>query len=230
MKFGQTLQKSVYQPWKGNYIDYDKLKKLLREDVPTSAAADDEEEWTEHDESAFVEELVNVQLEKVHAFQSATWKRLQDETKECEDMLEPLGAKAQEEREDGKASESGISEAKRKETLEAVMTKLNKITKETNELGKYSRINYTGFMKAAKKHDRKRGQSYRVGPLLRVRLNALPFNSENFSPLLYRLSILYSFARQSLDGADYTELTLDNAELAGSEKYTAYKCEYLALT
>jgi SPX domain protein involved in polyphosphate accumulation len=212
MKFGQTLRKTVYPPWKGQYINYDKLKHLLKED----SSADDDDEWTERDESAFVEELVNVQLEKVHEFQASTWKRLQDETKECETLLEPLGVKAQEEH----GSESGISEAKRKELLQDVLQKLNKITKETNELGKYSRINYTGFLKAAKKHDRKRGQSYRVGPLLRVRLNALPFNSEDYSPLLYRLSILYSFARQSLEGKD---LALEDNQLAGTEKYTAYK-------
>ena len=31
MKFGTTLRRSVYSPWKAQYIDYDKLKKLLKE-------------------------------------------------------------------------------------------------------------------------------------------------------------------------------------------------------
>ena len=64
------------------------------------------------------------------------------------------------------------------------------ITKQINELEKYSRINYTGFLKAAKKHDRRRGSQYRVRPLLQVRLAALPFNVENYSPLLHRLVVL----------------------------------------
>ena len=36
-----------------------------------------------------------------------------------------------------------------------------------------------GFLKAAKKHDRKRGHAYRVRPLMQVRLAELPFNKED---------------------------------------------------
>ena len=55
MRFGQTLQTSVYPPWKAQYIDYPKLKKLLRENEAG-------QQWTEGDEEAFVHELINVQL------------------------------------------------------------------------------------------------------------------------------------------------------------------------
>ena len=55
MKFGQTLKKSIYKPWEASYIDYGKLKQLLREDN-----VDDNDGWTEDDEGAFVEELINV--------------------------------------------------------------------------------------------------------------------------------------------------------------------------
>ena len=86
--------------------------------------------------------------------------------------------------------------------MNGVLQVLDNITKETNELEKYARINYTGFLKAVKKHDRKRGGSYRIRPLLQVRLSALPFNKEDYSPLLYRLSAMYSFIRQHMDGGD----------------------------
>jgi SPX domain protein involved in polyphosphate accumulation len=221
MRFGKTLETTIYPPWKDQYIDYAKLKHLLRESASGQASPvdEDDDEWSERDETAFVEELVNVQLEKVATFQSSTLKRLQDETAECEKNLEPLGAKA--------SADNGSEEDKptpeQQAVLKNVYGRLDKITKETNELEKYSRINYTGFLKAAKKHDRKRGQSYRVAPLLRVRLSALPFNSEDYSPLLYRLSTIYSFVRQRLEGKGYKSLTLEDT--VSADTYTAYKCK-----
>lgn len=221
MRYGKTLELTIYPPWKDQYINYKKLKSLLRESASGQASPvddDDDDEWTDKDETAFVEELINVQLEKVATFQSATLKSLQDEAAECEKKLEPLGAQANEE---NKKKEKPTSAEEK--TLNNILGRLDKITKETNELEKYSRINYTGFFKAAKKHDRKRGQSYRVMPLLRVRLNALPFNSEDYSPLLYRLSAMFSFVRQRLDGKDYKALTF--LDTVGAYSYTAYKCE-----
>jgi SPX domain protein involved in polyphosphate accumulation len=226
MRFGRTLKNSIYPPWKDQYIDYDKLKKLLRETKSVDGSSDDEVEdeedkWTEDDESAFVEELVNVQLEKVHDFQAKKIQELRDRTQECEQQLEPLGAAA---KEDGDDKASKISADEQKTILEDVLKKLDSITKETNELERYSRINYSGFLKSSKKHDRKRGNSYRVRPLVQVRLTALPFYKEDYSPMLYRLSAMYSFVRQTLDGKDHTGLSFSNNE-AGVSTYTSMKCE-----
>jgi SPX domain protein involved in polyphosphate accumulation len=229
MRFGRTLQNSVYPPWKGEYIDYDKLKKLLRETKSVDANSDGDEgpedDWTEEDESAFVEELVNVQLEKVHDFQAKMIQQLRDRTKECEQKLEPLGVAAKEEGEEKESSKEELPADKQKEILEEVLQKLDGITKETNELERYSRINYSGFLKATKKHDRTRGNSYRVRPLMQVRLAALPFYKEDYSPMLYRLSAMYSFVRQSLDGKDHRGLSFSHNE-AGVSTYTSMKCEY----
>lgn len=220
MHFGRTLKNSVYPPWKDKYLDYDKIKKLLKEGSPV----DEDDEWTEEDEEAFVEELINVQLDKVAAFQAETLQRLRDETTECEKKLQPLGASQQPPSGDAPevSVEDTIPEEDKKKVLEDVLKKLDSITKETNELEKYSRINYTGFRKAGKKHDRRRGQAYRVRPLLEVRLAQLPFYKEDYSPLLYRLSAMYSFVRQSLDGKDHQGLSFTDGQ-AGAENYTSYK-------
>ena len=182
MHFGQQLKRSIYPPWKDHYIDYAKLKELLREtDGPHEETSDD---WTEEDEGAFVNELVNVQLDKVNDFQVDTSKQLRERTSKGESELEELVASDEKARQDG--GDKKLSDHDRQEKLQAIQKKLDNITKETNELEKFSRINFTGFLKAAKKHDRKRGLKYRVRPLLQVRLAALPFNSEDYSPLLYR--------------------------------------------
>jgi SPX domain protein involved in polyphosphate accumulation len=231
MRYGKTLERAIYAPWKDKYIDYDKLKKLLKEDPsrpgsPSAGSADaDDQEWTEDDESRFVEELINVQLEKVHAFQSETLQQLQDETTACEKTLEPLGVKTTDDGDVEQQSEGSVSDdEERKKLLREVLQKLDKITRETNELERYSRINYTGFLKACKKHDRKRGQSYRVRPLLQVRLSALPFYKEDYSPMLYRLSAMYSFVRQGLEGKTHQGMSFGE-EGPGADTYVSYKCE-----
>ena len=241
MRFGKTLKNSIYEPWKSNYIDYGKLKRLLREDGPE----DEEKEWTEDDEGKFVEELVNVQIEKVNAFQVETYKSLRERTSDCELRLENF---AESEKKDKEASKEGEKEdEKSQKSLQEVLKELDGITKEINELEKYSRINYTGFLKAAKKHDRKRGSNYKVRPLLQVRLAALPFNSEDYSPLLYRyvidpvplqaitsgtyldarLSTMYSFVRQRLDGESERTKSMTESK-SGKETYTSHKCTYTA--
>ena len=187
MRFGKTLGNSVYEPWKSHYINYAKLKELLREDdaedVPCSFASGPKpHKWTEEDEGAFVEELLNVQLEQVNNFHTEAIKRLRERTAECEAKLEKYA------RAEDSPTEQTVDNGKdaSEKTLGAVLEELDGITKEVNELEKYSRLNFTGFLKAAKKHDRRRGSQYKVRPLLQVRLAALPFNSEDYSPLLYR--------------------------------------------
>ena len=231
MRFGRTLKKSIYGPWRDHYIDYKALKKLLRESDGSDQGSparqtDGERKWTEEDEGAFVEELINVQLETVNNFQVDTYKQLRDRTSKCESRLEDFvsrakGWKGNEEQEE--SAEQGAQGQDKQPILKEILGELDSITKETNELEKYSRINFTGFLKAAKKHDRKRGSNYRVRPLLQVRLAALPFNSEDYSPLLYRLSAMYSFIRQNLEGAS-EERSKSLSESQLSTGYKSYKC------
>ncbi|KAF7197994.1 Vacuolar transporter chaperone 2 [Pseudocercospora fuligena] len=228
MRYGKTLERAVYAPWKDNYIDYAKLKKLLRDDdsAPSSPSTAEarSDRWTDEDESKFVDELVNVQLEKVHNFHKETYEKLRDRTAKCEAKLDSIAAA--EDSTNGNSNGNGSkkpvpSEEEKTKILKEVLAELDHITKETNELEKYSRINYTGFLKAVKKHDRKRGGSYRVRPLLQVRLAALPFNKEDYGPLLFRLSAMYSFVRNSLEGGDQANKASENEE--GKEEYTSKK-------
>ncbi|OOF96175.1 hypothetical protein ASPCADRAFT_207533 [Aspergillus carbonarius ITEM 5010] len=193
MRFGKTLRNSIYPPWAGNYIDYHRLKVLLREhDVIGDGSDSESTPWTEQDEEAFVQELINVQLDKVNAFQMETLQQLRERTTTCETRLRPLTTSTDDE------APAAVEDEEKKRVASDVMQELDGITKEVTELEKYSRINFTGFLKAAKKHDRKRGTRYRVKPLLQVRLSQLPFNSEDYSPLVRRLSVMYSFAREIL--------------------------------
>jgi hypothetical protein len=248
MKFGTTLRKSVYAPWKDKYIDYDKLKKLLKDN-------EEDDSWTADDESAFVDELANVQLEKVHNFITDISQKLRDRTTACEKKLEPLaigiqvegkddGKEDSKDDKDGKENKMGKGEgllgdasgdsAKKPEPsqqesekiLKEVLRELDSITKETKELESFSRINFTAVIKATKKHDKLRGSSYRLRPFIDARIARHPLHTEDASPLLYRLSALYSFVRQRLEGKPKEALSFAESSADG-EGFTSHKCRHM---
>ncbi|KAF4962213.1 hypothetical protein FSARC_9691 [Fusarium sarcochroum] len=218
MRFGRTLRESIYPPWKDKYIEYAKLKSLLREDV----ADDDNQPWTEDDETRFCEEIFNKQLEKVAQFQEQRFNALKERVDSVFDKLKEL-APVESSEEDG-APQKGEISASRLRTLES---ELDEITNEVRELKKYSNINYTGFLKIIKKHDRKRGDRYKVRPMMQLSLSQRPFNSETgYSPLLNKLSIMYFAIRQQLEegGEQLPPLGLEShGETHNGERYTAHK-------
>jgi SPX domain protein involved in polyphosphate accumulation len=213
MRFGKTLREAIYPPWKDQYVDYSKLKTLLREDGPQ----DEDKPWTEDDEARFCEEILNVQLEKVAAFQESTFKKLEQRTAQAGEKLRDLVP------EEGKPK--GDITLGRFRELEG---ELDSITNDVKELKKYSNINYTAFLKIVKKHDRKRGNRYKVRPMLQISLSKRPFNSEqSYAPLLNKLSLMYFVIRQNLEESSEqrTSSTSDAPlQLQSGEKYTAYKC------
>jgi SPX domain protein involved in polyphosphate accumulation/uncharacterized membrane protein YidH (DUF202 family) len=210
MRFGKTLSDAIYPPWKDKYLEYDKIKKLLREDETSPQGRGGEGSWTEQDEENFVHELTVAQLEKVHQHQVDTFNSLRDRTAACEAKLPS-----------SEGEDAGKVDKEYKEVAKELMPELDSISKELNELRKFSRINYTGFLKAAKKHDRKRGLKYRVRPILQVRLAQMPFNQEDYSPLLFRLSTMYSWARQMLEGEEAGKEA--ETDVKPTDEYKAFK-------
>jgi len=213
MRFGRTLRNSIYSKWKDQYIDYAKLKNLLRED------AEDGAKWTEEDENKFCDEILNVQLDKVASFQASTFKDLEDRTDKAAAKLQDLAP------EDGQPR-GELTTARFKE----IEVELDNIINETKELKNYSTINYTGFLKIVKKHDRKRGNNYKIRPMVMLSLSQKPFNSEQgYSPLLNKLSMMYYAVRQQLDESESapTASSVDaQSQIQNGEKYTAYKCQF----
>ncbi len=201
-------------------MDYAKLKALLREYVP------DEENrpWTDEDDNRFSDEIFNVQLEKVTKFQHDKFNELRDRVdgiyKELKGMTPPADSESK-----GKERSTLSPEAVRD-----IEKRLDEITNEVRELKRYSNLNYTGFLKIVKKHDRKRGREYKLRPLMRNRLAQIPFNSEkDYSPLLTKLSRVYEAIHQYFerDGGAMVELEPQSEpEIHNGERYTAHKCTF----
>ena len=165
------------------------------------------------------DEILNTQVEKVAGFQASTFKTLEDRANKAGEKLRDMSP------EDGKKA-GDITTGRFKEIEE----ELDSIINETKELKKYSNINYTGFLKIVKKHDRKRGNNYKIRPMMQMTLSKRPFNSEQgYAPLLNKLSMMYFVVRQQLDeNADQPGASSVDAqsETQNGEKYTAYKCKY----
>ncbi|KAF5100935.1 hypothetical protein D0Z00_001066 [Geotrichum galactomycetum] len=199
MLFGIRLANQIHPPWKEEYIAYDKLKKLLKESVVPHGTRQDD--WSETDETNFVS-VLDSELEKVYSFQSRTYSSLSDKISEIEKSINQA--------ESFKIEDAKSFEAQLEEILEAA-----------RELDTFSRLNFTGFTKIVKKHDRLHPK-YQVKPLLQVRLAALPFHSEDYSPLLYRLSVLYAFLGENF-GANSTPAGLSSVVAGDNTDYTTYK-------
>lgn len=214
MRFGKTLQKSIYQPWKDKYINYSKLKSILRDDRPD----DEDEPWTEEDENKFCDEIFNTQLENVAQFQEEKIRELRQRVDAAFDKLKDLPPI-----EEGKPSSDET-----RNWLKDLEGELDDITNQVKELQKYSNLNYTGFLKIVKKHDRKRGDRYKIRPIMQVSLSKRPFNSEQaYSPLLNKLSLMYFAIRQQLEGSTAGEILPPDPdsqpETHNGERYTAHK-------
>ncbi|CAI4053566.1 vacuolar transporter chaperone SKDI_16G2480 [Saccharomyces kudriavzevii IFO 1802] len=179
MLFGIKLANDVYSPWKDSYIDYERLKKLLKESVihDGRGAVDN---WSERNESDFVEAL-DKELEKVYTFQISKYNA----------VLRKL---------DGLEKDTKSVETIKRLNSEQFKNTLEECLDEAQRLDNFDRLNFTGFIKIVKKHDKLHPNYPSVKSLLQVRLKELPFNnSEEYSPLLYRISYLYEFLRSNYD-------------------------------
>ena len=127
MRFGKTLRNSIYPEWKDQYIDYAKLKNLLRDDVHDNPV------WTEDDENKFCDEVFNVQLEKVAAFQAETFKALEQRASKAAEKLQDLAPE-----------ESGVKGDITTGRFKEIEAELDAIINQTKELKNYSSMNYTG--------------------------------------------------------------------------------------
>ncbi|KAF9353385.1 vacuolar transporter chaperone [Mortierella sp. AD094] len=195
MKFGQHLAESIQPEWSFNYISYDELKNVLKSRTAIQA-------WTETDEGYFVE-LLERELEKVYSFQNV-------KIGEVHRKLSFYNTQAQE------FKKGGAQE----ETWRALEVELYRLVAEIDVLAKYTRLNYTGFLKIVKKHDKQTG--WMLKSIFHVRLNTKPFHKENYDAVIVRLSSIYhvvSARGQKLKGDDQFSNWDSSAFVRDTTKY-----------
>ncbi|KAI9356546.1 VTC domain-containing protein [Zopfochytrium polystomum] len=189
MKFAARLREQIYQPWQFYYLDYDGLKRLLKDRTSSTGG------FSDQDEASFVE-MLERELEKVASFRQIKGDELSRRVAHCEREIAKLvkshphmGGVI------GSPVFSAIPDNVAPEYVRLATLKqdVNKVLNETSELSKFTRINYTGFMKILKKHDKR--TSFQLKPMFLVRLNSRPFFKESVEDLVVRLSRIFQTVR-----------------------------------
>ncbi|CAG8716590.1 15421_t:CDS:2, partial [Racocetra fulgida] len=133
MKFGHHLKTSLYPEWTVHYLAYEELKRELKTRTRNG-------QWSDKDETSFVELLEN-ELDKVYVFQASMSEDINQRTQRCEKEISNLDSNATE------------------DLYLALEEELSLIIADVHDLAKFTRLNYSGFLKIIKKHDAIKGNS-----------------------------------------------------------------------
>ncbi|EPX73321.1 polyphosphate synthetase [Schizosaccharomyces octosporus yFS286] len=181
MRFTDSLEAGIHQPWREHYMNYVKLKHFLKADEESPV-------WEENDESRFVSALDD-QLEKVSVFHQKIWEDLNELLTGVETIYDSSN----------EFTDATLTNEARLKFLE----QLDSCTDLVKRLEKYTRLNLTGFYKIVKKHDKLHSE-YSLRPLLQVRLRACSFGNVQYNPILARIFSLYNPLRTSLSGDQFS--------------------------
>ncbi|KAK6348684.1 vacuolar transporter chaperone [Orbilia javanica] len=200
MKFGQHLRTGLIKEYNDYYIDYDGLKSELKTRLhPANSRykAPKAKEWTEDDEAGFVA-VLEAELDKVYTFQKVKAGEIVRRIKSAEQEVEAV-IKLLERNTRRRASvAAGVPDTETEsepndEEFEMLEADLSDIISDVHDLAKYVQLNYTGFQKIVKKHDKQTGWILR--PVFAARLNAKPFFKDNYDAFIVNLSRLYDLVR-----------------------------------
>ncbi|KAM0462784.1 hypothetical protein ACHAPV_003609 [Trichoderma viride] len=185
MKFGEQLRSSIIREYQWYYIDYNGLKGELKDATgPLAGNGSGSRQWTEDDETRFVGKL-EAELEKVHTKQQVKAmeisRRIAVSEREVKEVVNRLNERG--------LGEEGPSE----EEFLLLEEDLSDIIADVHDLAKFVQLNYTGFYKIIKKHDKLTG--WHLRPAFDTRLKAKPFYKENYDASVIKLSKLYDLVR-----------------------------------
>ncbi|KAL8826919.1 MAG: hypothetical protein Q9170_007217 [Blastenia crenularia] len=198
--FGQQLRTSLLKDYYYYYISYQDLKDALKTPYESSPTPENphpkRRPWNEDDEKAFVAELEG-ELDKVWTFQRVksgeVVRRIKTSEKEVNDVIARL-----ENRGPRRTSVNGNSTVEDDDVpTEAdfmlLDEKLSDIIADVHDLAKFTQLNYTGFQKIIKKHDKQ--TQWHLKPVFAARLKAKPFFQDNYDAFIVKLSKLYDLVR-----------------------------------
>ncbi|GAA6054074.1 hypothetical protein NBRC10513_006106 [Rhodotorula toruloides] len=207
MKFGATIKDALYQDWQASYIDYGGLKRFIKDRQA-------KHQWDDADEADFIKALAS-ELDKVVKFQESKIAELTDKItnyeSEVKDLIAAADASHQPQRsngdgeaegEDGDVEAGGADDDSLSDTSDDefedrfvdLEEDLANVIADVHDLGHFSHLNYTGFVKIVKKHDKRTGFTLK-GQFMRDFLEKRPFYKENYDSIIVQLSRFYNLVR-----------------------------------
>jgi SPX domain protein involved in polyphosphate accumulation len=192
MKFGRELQTEAQEEFKYYYctsqkgpmawltrekVDYDKLKRLIKDGVARGR-------YVEDDESQFIDTLER-ELEKVTAFHELKKDELNRRLASAETLLE----KAESSTNTIGIAEEGTSKIS-SDVAKQIADELNGCSQTISKLSRFTKLNYTGFMKILKKHDKH--TNFQLKSMFLMRMNNRPWYKDNLDDEIVALSDCYN--------------------------------------
>ncbi|KAG0171142.1 vacuolar transporter chaperone [Apophysomyces sp. BC1034] len=170
MKFGQQLQQEIFPPWRLSYIQYDVLKSELKQRQLAHA-------WADQDEQDFIE-LLESELEKVYDFVTAKLNEVEARISYCERTIQTF------------MNNPSWSSDQNWNVMDEALTE---VLFDVNDLAKFTRLNYIGFQKILKKHDKWTGLNLVQGFVPQLR--AMPLDKQRFDVAIVFISSLHDVCR-----------------------------------
>ncbi|BAO40309.1 vacuolar transporter chaperone 4 [Kluyveromyces marxianus DMKU3-1042] len=175
VKFGEHLKRSLIREYSYYYISYDDLKAELEDSLESNNGV-----WSEELETQFLESL-EVELDKVYTFCKVKHNEVLRRVKEAQEQVSVAFHSLD--------SNTPVTDL----DFQILEEELSDIIADVHDLAKFSRLNYTGFQKIIKKHDK--NTKFILKPVFQVRMNAKPFFKENYDELVVKISQLYDIVR-----------------------------------
>ncbi|KAK4684854.1 hypothetical protein P7C73_g5309, partial [Tremellales sp. Uapishka_1] len=212
MKFGRRIKDSRYAEWAEQYIAYGALKKQIKATSP----------WTDTAEAAFLQSLKD-ELAKCENFQrdkaEAVTKRIAELEKEVLGLVSEADDDEGEEGHDHETTPGGLesrhgrhgddddggsdddddddsvhSQSSFDERFKELEEEVANLVADVHDLALFTKLNFTGFTKIVKKHDKITGFSLKP-TFNRDFLEAHPFYKINYDPVIVKLSKLFDLVR-----------------------------------
>ncbi|SAM86368.1 probable VTC4-Vacuolar Transporter Chaperone [Ustilago bromivora] len=234
MKFGRTIETSLYAEWADKYLQYSEIKKEIKNRMNNNNGT-----WTDKDEDEFVA-LLSKELDKVYDFQKVKVAELTERIKQAQSEVNllvssrpsssaslPSRANSRPSSRAGSDTE-GDDDSRRKrrsirpdrnvlyaahdagsdddfdtdtedsdafeERFLELEERLAIIIADVHDLALFTKLNYTGFHKIVKKHDKQTGRLLRK-EFVQHYLSSRPFYKENYDQLIVKLSKLFDLVR-----------------------------------
>ncbi|KAI8074912.1 VTC domain-containing protein [Gongronella butleri] len=171
MKFGEELQENVYEPWRFEYISYDAIKRDMK-----SRQLD--HVWTAQDEKDF-EDTLRLEADKVDLFITRKQREIDSRIAYCERILVQ--------------QRPNMTAATQQSLYDSMDDALTDILMDLNDLAKFTRLNFMGFQKLIKKHDKYTNMNRQQLLVDIVRTKSL--DRQRFDVALVKISTLHDVCR-----------------------------------
>ncbi|KAI4173281.1 MAG: hypothetical protein LQ343_002992 [Gyalolechia ehrenbergii] len=196
----RRLRTSLLKDYYYHYIAYQDLKDALKtpyESAPTPEHPHPERrQWNEDDEKAFVAQLEG-ELDKVWTFQRMKSGEIVRRIKTSEKEVSEVIARLEKRRPRRKSVNGNVTaeddDVPTEDDFMLLEEDLSDIIADVHDLAKFTQLNYTGFQKIIKKHDKQ--TQWHLRPVFATRLKAKPFFQDNYDAFVVKLSKLYDLVR-----------------------------------